>query len=79
MLTLKQAFEDLYDRMQKQRAETIWTIERIKPMSQKEVEEFQGKAVKKDSILKSLEKELKEREDNLTVVGRLLQKYNGSE
>ena len=75
MITLKQAFEDLYDRMQKQIAETLWNIERVKPMSQKEVNEFQGKGVKKDLLLKNLEKELKERKDNLKVVGKMLQKY----
>lgn len=75
MITLKEAFENLHDRMQKQIAETIWTIERVKPMSQKEVEEFQGKSVKKKLLEKSLKQELKERQDNIKVLERMLTKY----
>jgi len=75
MITLKEAFEDLHDRIQKQIAETMWTIERIKPMSQKEVERWQGKTTKKKLLLKSLEEELKERQDNLKTLDGILKNY----
>lgn len=75
MISLKEAFEDLHDRMLKQLAETMWTIDRIKPMSQKEVEEFQGKSVQKKLLMKSLKKELKERQGNLKVLEQRLAKY----
>lgn len=74
MINLKEAFENLHDRMLKQLAETMWTIERVSPMNQKEVEEFQGKAVKK-KLMKSLKQELKERQENLKVIEKILQKY----
>jgi len=73
-ITLKEGFIDLYNRMQKQFAETAWTIERVKPMSQKEIEEFQGKVVKK-KLLNRLKKELEERQKNLKVLEKILQKY----
>lgn len=75
MINLHEAFESLHDRMLKQVAETMWTIERINPMSQKETEEFQGDAVKKKLLMKSLKKELEERQENLKVVEKILQKY----
>lgn len=75
MITLKEAFENLHDRIQKQIAETMWTIERIKPMSQKEVEEWQGKTVKKKLLQKNLNQELKERQGNLKTLEKILQKY----
>ena len=72
MMTLKEAFENLYDRMLKQVAETMWTIERINPLSQKETEEFQGKTVKKKLLMKSLKQELKERQENLRVLEKMI-------
>jgi hypothetical protein len=77
LISLADAFVDLYTRTQKQLAETIWTIERIKPMSQKEVEEFQGKTVKKGLLMKDLQRELKERKENLKVVLELIKKHGG--
>lgn len=75
MITLKEAFENLHDRMMKQLAETIWTMERIKPMNQKEVEKFQGKTVKKNLLLKSLKQELKERTENLESIKKIIKRH----
>ena len=75
MITLKEAFENLHDRIMKQIAETIWTIERVKPMSQEEAEKFQGKAVKKNLLLKSLKEELKERNENLETIKKIIKRH----
>ncbi len=75
IITLKEAFEDLYNRIQKQLAETLWTIKRVKPMSSEEVEEFQGSGVKKKLLLKNLQKEKTEREKNLEVVKEIIENY----
>jgi len=76
LISLAEAFVDLYTRIQKQIAETMWTIERIKPMSQKEVEKFQGKTVKKKLLMEDLQKELEERKGNLKVVLKLINEYD---
>ena len=76
MLTLLEALQDLADRNQKQIAETLWSIERIKPMSQKELEEWQGKSAQKKNVEQVLEKELKERQENLACVLKLIKKYD---
>lgn len=75
LLTFKEAFEDLHNRMQKQLAETIWTIERIKPMDQQAVEIFQGKGVKKKMLMKELEIEKETRKGNLKVISEILKNY----
>lgn len=76
MITFKEALKDLRDRMMKQLAETVWTIERLTPMNRWEVEAFQGKGVVKKKLMKDLTKELKERIENIEVIDKIL---NGGE
>lgn len=79
MINLKEAFEDLHDRLMKQQSETIWTIKRVMSMNQKEVERFQGKGIIKDKLLADLGLELKERQSNLNVLDKLLKDYGEQE
>lgn len=76
MITLKEAFEDFHDRLIKQVAETLWNIERVRPMNQKEVEKFQGKGVIKHKLLVDLTLELRERRKNIEVLDEII-KQNG--
>ena len=72
IITFKQAMESLGDRMQKQMAETFWSIERIRPMNKKQLETFQGKGAKKKLVLQKLLAEYEERQDNLRVIKNIL-------
>lgn len=73
MITLKEAFLELHDRLMSQLAETIWTINRVKSMTQKEVEKFQGKGVIKGKLLVDLASEKKEREGNIKVIKEIIE------
>jgi phosphopantetheinyl transferase (holo-ACP synthase) len=77
MITLKEAFEDLHDRVQKQIAEKIWEIERIKQFEDKSNEwyAFAGRGAVKKLVLKETKRELKERRDNLKVIKQILKNY----
>lgn len=74
MLKLKQAFEDLHDRMQKQIAEKIWEIERVKGLKEGTDEwyDFAGAGAIKERVLAKLKKELKERKKNLKVLKEIM-------
>lgn len=72
MLTIKKATEDLFDRMLKQIIETIWTIKRIEPMSQKEVEKFQGTGTIKKKLQEELKSELIERIENIKIAALMI-------
>jgi len=74
MITLKEAFEDLRDRMLKQVAEKIWEIERVKRIKDKSDEwyDFAGPGAIKEKVLAKLERELKEREKNLKVLEEII-------
>ena len=82
MITFKEALKDLRNRMMKQLGETVWTIERVTPMNRWEVEEFQGKGVKKRNLMKALTKDLKERMENIEAIdkilrgGKIIEKYS---
>lgn len=89
MITLKEAFEDLRDRMMKQLGETGWEIVRVKPMNTKknieihdvfgnkkmisEVEKFQGEGAIKKFVLEKLKDELRERIKNLIVLDEMIE------
>ena len=75
LMTEEESYVDLYNRIQKQVGETRWLIKRITPMSQKEVEKFQGKTVKKKLLMENLQKELKERLENREVAKELIKQY----
>ncbi|GEM_PF-2902867 len=75
LISKKEALESLANSMQKQIVETEWEIERIKPLSKKEFEEFQGKTAQKKEIEKLLINKLKEREKNLEVISKMIKKY----
>ena len=74
MITLKEAFEDLRDRMLKQVAEKIWEIERVKRIKDKSDEwyDFAGTGAVKEKVLVKLEKELREREKNLEILKEII-------
>lgn len=75
IITNKEAMIDLANRLVKQKVETLWTIERIKPLDKKQFEKFQGAGANKEKILASLEKELKEREENIKVINKMILEY----
>ena len=72
MAKIKDAYLRLHDKMMNQLAETIWLIERVKPLSQEETEKLQGKGVIKEKLLKDLEFERKEREKNIKVLEKIM-------
>ena len=75
MITLKEAFEDLHDRILKQLAEKIWEKERVKPLEGNAFYDFVGVGVVKEKKLKELDREIKERQGNLKVIKQILKKY----
>ena len=74
MITLKEAFEDLRDRMLKQVAEKIWEIERVKRIKDKSDEwyDFAGPGAIKEKVLAKSKRELKERKKNLKVLEEII-------
>ena len=80
MITLKEAFEDLHDRMQKQIAEKIWEIERVKELEGKALRRFTGLETPKKELVKQLKNELEERKCNLETLKRVIKNHaNGRE
>jgi len=73
-MTLKEAFQNLHDRMMLQLAEKIWEIERVKALKDKSKEwyEFVGPGAIKEKVLAKLEREKKEREENLRVLEEII-------
>lgn len=78
MITLKEAFEDLANRLQKQLAEKIWEIKRIEEIKDKSEEwyMFAGAGAVKKEILKKSKQELKEREDNLKTITKIIKNHS---
>lgn len=76
VLTLKEAFIDLQNRLMKQKAEKIWEIERVKGIKEKSEEWniFAGSETIKKNLLERLKKELKEREMNLKTLEEIIKK-----
>jgi len=75
MINLKEAFEDLHDRMQKQIAEKIWEIERVKKLKGDAFYQFAGAGIVKKKLMNQLKEELKERKENLRVLNEVIKKY----
>jgi D-mannonate dehydratase len=75
MITLKEAFEDLHERMTKQLAEKVWEIERIKELKDKSEEfyGFAGPGVVKGKLLAKLQRESEEREKNIQAIEKILE------
>jgi len=73
-MTIKEAFQNLHDRMILQLAEKIWEIERVKQLKDKSAEwyEFAGPGAIKKKVLDKLEREKKEREENLRVLEEII-------
>lgn len=78
-ITLNEGFVNLHNKMIAQVVETLWSMERIRPMDQTEFEEWQGKSAKKEKVEKALIKELKEREKNLEVINEIIKKYENKQ
>ncbi len=74
MITLKEAYEDLGNRMMKQIAEASWELERIKGIKEGsgEWKKFTGGHAKKKELIKSIEADIKERKKNLEVLKKLV-------
>jgi len=75
MITLKEAFEDLHDRLMKQVAEKMWEIERVEPLEGDEFYDFVGAGVVKNKLMKKLKRELKELQGNLEVIKKIIKQY----
>lgn len=75
IITRKEALINLANIMQKQIVETEWEIERIKPMTQEEFENFQGESAQKGAMEKLLKDKLKERKQNRDYVLKMIGKY----
>lgn len=74
MINLKQAFEDIQERFQKQIAEKIWEIRRIKEIKDKSEEwyQFAGDGAMKKKVLNKAKEELEERKKNLEVLDKII-------
>jgi len=75
MITLKEAFEDLHDRMLKQVAEKMWEIERVKGLKGDALIHFAGAGTVKKKLLSQLTDELEEREGNLETLKRIIKNH----
>lgn len=75
MITLKQAFEDLHDRIAKQLAESLWEKERTEPLTGQEFSDFSGEGADKKKVMQRIDKDIKERQRNLKVVESILKRY----
>lgn len=75
MITLKEAFEKWHDEMMLQKSYTIWWLKRINSLSQKEFEELQGKGAIKKLEVERAKKELKERQENIKVLDKIIKEH----
>ena len=71
-IDLKEAFENLHDRIMKQIAEKIWEEKRTAPLKGKAFKDFQGKGSDKKEVMKKIKEELEERRENLRVIEKII-------